>query len=68
MAKKKKHEGKNAQLVGETRLTQREMKKMQAAYHNIQRDNQTRLEEHTKAQIAAGMQDIGGIANLGMLP
>lgn len=64
----KKHESKNAQLVGETRLTRREMKKMQAAYHNIQRDNASRLEEHTKAQIAAGMVDLGGTANLGMLP
>lgn len=67
MAKKKKFKGNNAQLVGETRLTQREMKKMKAAYHNVQRDNATRLEEHAKAQLAAGTTAIGGVAQLGEL-
>lgn len=38
MAKKKKFKGTNAQLVGETRLTKREMKKMSAAYYNVSRD------------------------------
>lgn len=38
MSKQKKFKGNNAQLVGETRLTKREMKKMQAAYYNVQRD------------------------------
>lgn len=65
MAKKKKFKGNNAKLVGDTRLTQREMKKMHAAYFNISRDNATRLEEHAKAQVVAGMVDIGGVANLG---
>ncbi len=67
MAKKKKFEAKNARLVGDTRLTQREFKKMQTAFFNIQRDNATRLEGHAKAQLAAGMVDIGGTANLGAL-
>lgn len=65
MAKKKKFKGNNAKLVGDTRLTHREMKKMQAAFFNISRDNANRLEEHAKAQIAAGMVDIGGVAQLG---
>lgn len=38
MAKQKKFKGNNARIVGETRLTQREMKKMSAAYFNVQRD------------------------------
>lgn len=38
MSKRNKFKGTNAQLVGETRLTKREMKKMQAAYYNVQRD------------------------------
>jgi hypothetical protein len=42
MAKQKKFKGNNARIVGETRLTQREMKKMSAAYFNVQRDFATR--------------------------
>lgn len=38
MSKQKKFKGNNAQLCGDTRLTKREMKKMQAAYYNVQRD------------------------------
>lgn len=42
MAKRNKFKGNNAKLVGDTRLTQREMKKMSAAYYNVQRDFETR--------------------------
>lgn len=66
MAKKKKFKGNNAQLVGETRLTQRQMKKFTAAYHNVQRDNESRAADHVAAQIAAGV-NIGGVAKLGDL-
>jgi len=38
MSKQKKFKGKNAELVGDSRLTVRELKKMQAAYYNVQRD------------------------------
>lgn len=38
MSKQKKFKGNNAQLCGDTRLTNREMKKMKAAYYNVQRD------------------------------
>lgn len=68
MAKKKKFESKNAQLVGDTRLTQRQMKKFKAAYHNVQRDNQEIALENTKAQIAAGHSMLGSdIASLGLV-
>lgn len=40
----KKFKGNNAKIVGDTRLTQREMKKFAAAYHNVQRDQQIALE------------------------
>lgn len=39
----KKFKGTNAQLVGDTRLTHREMKKFSAAYFNVQRDNELAL-------------------------
>ena len=42
--KKTKFKGTNAQLVGDTRLTKREMKKMQAAYYNVERDFSARIE------------------------
>lgn len=64
MAKKKKFKNSNAQLVGDTRLTQREMKKFAAAYFNVQRDNQDLAVQHVTAQLAAGT-DIGGTAKLG---
>lgn len=67
MAKKKKFKGNNAQLVGDGRLTRREMKKMHAAYHNVMRDNRSLLLDHAKSQIAAGATDLGGVANLGDL-
>lgn len=66
MTKGKKFKGNNAKIVGDTRLTQREMKKMQAAYHNVQRDNADRLEEFV-GKVAPGMTDLGGLANLGMI-
>lgn len=43
--KKTKFRGTNAKIVGDTRLTQRQMKKMQAAYHNVERDFTARLEK-----------------------
>lgn len=42
--KKTKFKGNNAQLVGDTRLTKRQMKKMSAAYHNVERDYVARME------------------------
>lgn len=42
--KKTKFKGTNAQIVGDTRLTKRDMKKMQAAYHNVERDFAFKLE------------------------
>jgi hypothetical protein len=42
--KKTKFKGNNAKIVGDTRLTKREMKKMQAAYHNVERDFTAKLE------------------------
>jgi len=65
MAKKKKFKGNNAQLVGETRLTKREMKKFQAAFYNVSRDNVERMEQHAIAQAQAGTVNLGGVANLG---
>ncbi|ABY62896.1 hypothetical protein ST201phi2-1p063 [Pseudomonas phage 201phi2-1] len=65
MAKKKKFKGNNAQLVGDTRLTKREMKKFQAVYHNVSRDNEKRMEQHAIVQAQAGTVNIGGVANLG---
>lgn len=57
-----KFKGNNAKLFGDTRLTQREMKKFKAAYHNVQRDNLLSLENNlTKT----GMTDLGSTANLG---
>jgi hypothetical protein len=43
--KKTKFKGTNAQIVGDTRLTKRQMKKMSAAYHNVERDFAVRLEK-----------------------
>lgn len=42
--KKTKFKGTNAQIVGDTRLTKRQMKKMSAAYHNVERDFAAKLE------------------------
>lgn len=46
--KKKKFKGTNAQLANGTRLTNRQMKKMSAAYFNVQRDFNIRLDEEQK--------------------
>lgn len=43
--KKTKFKGTNAQIVGDTRLTKRQMKKMSAAYHNVERDFAVKLEQ-----------------------
>lgn len=43
--KKTKFKGSNAQIVGDTRLTKRQMKKMSAAYHNVERDFAVRMEK-----------------------
>lgn len=48
MAKQKKFKGNNARIVGETRLTQRQMKKMSAAYFNVQRDFAAQIELQSK--------------------
>lgn len=43
MSKRNKFKGTNAQLVGDTRLTKRQMKKMEAAYHNVRLDFASRF-------------------------
>lgn len=48
MAKKKKFKGNNAQIVGDSRLTVRQLKKMQAAYFNVQRDFAARVDAEAK--------------------
>lgn len=62
--KKKKFKGNNAKIVGETRLSQRQMKKFQAAFYNVQRDNEARMLQ----QVDANKQtDILSAAPLGEL-
>lgn len=46
--KKKKFKGNNAKIHGDTRLTERQMKKFAAAYHNVQRDFAARVEAESK--------------------
>lgn len=55
--KKTKFKGTNAKIVGDTRLTKREMKKMQAAYHNVERDFTAKLERE-KSNRARTNEDI----------
>ena len=57
MAKKNKFKGTNAKIVGDTRLTHRQMKKMQAAYHNVQRDYLANVEAQ-KNNPARVLEDI----------
>lgn len=65
MAKRNRFQGKNAQLVDGTRLTGRQMKKMSAAYFNVQRDFQLKLESE-KNNPARTTEDVKP-ANLGEL-
>lgn len=57
MSKKNKFKGNNAQLVPGTRLTKRQMKKMGAAYHNVERDHAIKFELASKNP-ARVMEDI----------
>lgn len=65
MAKKKKFKGNNAKLVGDTRLTKREMRKFEAAYHNVQRDNEAALAARLASQ--AHTTDLSAPAELGTI-
>ncbi len=64
--KKNKFKGNNAKIVEGTRLTQRQMKKMAAAYHNAERDLRARqLEEaNNLARVTEDVKpaDLGDVA------
>lgn len=64
--KKNKFKGNNAKIIEGTRLTQRQMKKMAAAYHNAERDLRARQAEEAlnPARVTEDVKpaDLGDVA------
>lgn len=63
MSRRNKHTGTNAEIVGDTRLTRRQFKKFNAAFHNVQIDNERRIMDNLNNP--AFQSDLISTANLG---